>query len=102
VEEIAQQARKLGISCHQALVLDFGMELQTEPVPALLRQLMDIAENATAQQIVAQAKICMGEEWNEVLHLQALHALFRLPIVKSDAGQQESLTDEALNLGSNQ
>jgi hypothetical protein len=102
VEEIAQQARKLGVSSHHTLVLDFGMESQAEPIPALLRQLLDLSESAAAQQIETKARICMGDEWNEVLHPQALHVLFRLPIAQVDAGQQESLNDEALRLGSNQ
>jgi DNA-binding SARP family transcriptional activator/predicted negative regulator of RcsB-dependent stress response len=100
VEEIEHQIRQQGGVCHKTLVLDFGMESQEEPIPALLRQVMDLSEGATAQQIEAMAKQCMGEAWNVVLHPHALCALFRLPLSDKDTGQQASFTDEALRLGS--
>jgi len=98
VEEIARQAHGSGIASHRALVLDFGMESQAEPIPALLRQLLDVSESATAERIEAQAESYLGSEWNDVLRRHALHALLRLPLAPGAA--EEDLTEEALRVGS--
>ncbi|MEN8129683.1 MAG: BTAD domain-containing putative transcriptional regulator [Pseudomonadota bacterium] len=102
VEEVTKQAHHLGIACHKTLVLDFGTELQAEPMPSLLRQLLGVEKNASAEQIKACTRTRLGAKWNETLHGNALHALFRLPLTGNNHEQQEQLTEEARHIGSQQ
>ncbi len=102
VEEISKQAEPLGVACHCAQVLDFGMESRTGPIPSLLRQLLFSDQACTTDEIEVHAKACLGNAWNEALHPHAVRLLFRLPLTRQDSGPQESLAQETIRLGSQQ
>ncbi len=102
VEEIRKQAEQLGVACHCAQVLDFGMEPRTGPIPSLLRQLLFSDQAYTTDEIELHAKACLGNAWNEALHPHAARLLFRLPLTGQDSGPQENLAQEAIRLGSQQ
>ncbi|MBV2138342.1 MAG: AAA family ATPase [Candidatus Thiodiazotropha sp. (ex Ctena orbiculata)] len=102
VDEIAQHALQMGVTPHRALVLDFGMESTTEPIPSLLRQLMGLDSSATTVEIEPAAKRSMNEKWNPAVHPGALLRLFRLPIDAGRAPALDSLSEEALHKGARQ
>jgi len=101
-EETARRAGRIGIACHRAQVLDFGVESQAEPIPNLLRQLLGVGVDATGEELEAGVKACLGTGWNEVLHPPALNTLFRLPASGTEPDKQDQLTGEARHLGLNQ
>lgn len=90
VEELADQAKAQGMPVHQALVLDFGMDIRSEPIPSLLRQLLDLDESATAEQINTRIATCLTIDWPEGVTQPVVHALFRLPL---ESGMDESIAD---------
>lgn len=102
VEETARRAELIGIACHRAQVLDFGVESQAEPIPMLLRQLLGMGMDATAEEVEAGVQACLGAEWNGVLHPPALYTLFRLPLSGETPETRNPLTGEARRLGQNQ
>ncbi len=93
IQEICQRADQLGIASHHALVLDFGMESRSEPIPSLLRQLLALDNAASAMQIEKVVQTRFGDRWNSHLHHAALHALFRLPLEAGDTETGEPLTE---------
>lgn len=102
VEEVGHLAHQLGMRCHRALIFDFGMESQAEPIPVLLRQLLDLAEEAAAATVEARVKTCLGAAWNEALHAPATQALFRLPQTHEAQSAANALSEEARRVGSRQ
>ncbi|MEW8470961.1 MAG: BTAD domain-containing putative transcriptional regulator [Candidatus Thiodiazotropha sp.] len=102
VDEIAQHALQMGVTPHRALVLDFGMESTTEPIPSLLRQLMGLDGSARAGEIEPAVKRSMDGDWNPALHPGALLRLFRLPVDAASAPSLDSLSEEAQRKGAQQ
>ncbi|MEW8506589.1 MAG: BTAD domain-containing putative transcriptional regulator [Candidatus Thiodiazotropha sp.] len=99
VGEISQHALQMGVTPHRALVLDFGMESATAPIPSLLRQLIGLDNSATAEGIELILQPLLGDGWNPALHPVALRQLFRLPVAAESMPLLDSLSEEVQHLG---
>ncbi|MEW8292526.1 MAG: BTAD domain-containing putative transcriptional regulator [Candidatus Thiodiazotropha endolucinida] len=102
VGEICRHAVQMGVIPHRTLVLDFGMESATEPIPSLLRQLLGLSNSAKAEEIEVSVKQAMGQAWNPAIYPSILQRLFHLTIDEESAASIDSIGDEAQLRGAQQ
>ncbi len=93
VSEFTDRAETLDVTCHRALALDFGMESRAEPVATLMRRLLGVEDDASAEKIAERIEAFLGSHWDQEVHSRAMHALFRLPLPQGDMSQQEERED---------